>query len=431
MRKIGRKILRIPSTAPNQVVGSEMIALPIKAAILTTSTRVLLTLRLLDAPYNSCPAARLIAFTDGLANNGYTFSGRVSASIAEECRPLIRLGQEPVSRAIAPNARQLSELPGALLQFKRSIAAASLWASHPHYAALRNPRTAEEETRRLVLNALRPPQLPATAHLAAVACVGLTLPTTEVARYKRATPLSVVAGGWSAGAIVHATTRRPPSAGPLLNRLGRLGFAYSPFNAGPHKSYDHSGVVASPQGSAPLPPLNQPPPFSLSQFFKPSRCPRCDDSNDDPFHLYLECPHHTLVVQRAKLRLSALSLLGELCLVVLNAADHEGLDLARRTIVYKDVSDLQRLCDGNAFSNKIDFNFVVFRLLCAHPFSARVADLNNTGLDLPLTLALGRVFDHLHLRGRWLRAINNLLVAWADKWTKDFATSRQVITPTT
>jgi len=53
--------------------------------------------------------------------------------------------------------------------------------------------------------------------------------------------------------------------------------------------------------------------------------------------------------------------------------------------------------------------------------------LNNTGLDLPLTQALGRVFDHAHLRNRGLRPINNLLVAWADKWTNSFASLRRAI----
>jgi hypothetical protein len=228
MRRIGRKILRIPAKAPNQMVDGELIALPMKATILSNSLRVRETLRLAPAPYDQAPAVRLLTFTDRLPNNGYTITGKVDVNVEKECRPLMRLGQEPITRGIYTSATSLAELPGALLKFKRTIAAASLWASHPRNAALRNPRTATAEAKSALLFSFRPRQLPPTEHLADASCVGLLPPTTDVARFIRATPLSIVAGGWSAGAILHATTIRPPSAGIMLNRMGRAGFGFAP-----------------------------------------------------------------------------------------------------------------------------------------------------------------------------------------------------------
>ena len=43
---------------------------------------------------------------------------------------------------------------------------------------------------------------------------------------------------------------------------------------------------------------------------------------------------------------------------------------------------------------------------------------------LPLTTALGKVFDRAILRNRWVRPISNMVVAWADKWTRAFAATR-------
>jgi hypothetical protein len=166
----------------------------------------------------------------------------------------------------------------------------------------------------------------------------------------------------------------------------------------------------------------------FNPFLNEAPCPRCGDPNDDPFHLFCECLHALVVARREQFHLSFLALLEQLMLVIRNAIDNEHVDLDTSSAIYEDTALVGRLCDNSPQLNKEDYNFVLFHMLLAMPFSAKIAEVNNilgTGIKLPLTTALGRIFHATVLRSRWLRPLNNMMVAWAAKWTKDFASLRR------
>jgi hypothetical protein len=415
MRKMGRKILHFPQRTPNQLVDAEMIALPMRASILANSVRVRDTLRLLPSPYNSSPAAQLLAFTERLPNNSFTFGAAVSASLEKECRPYNRSGQDPIPRGIYEPPSSLLEVPSTLLKLKRSIAASSLFYHHPRHAALRNPRTLATSIAATVDATLRPPPLPPSEHLASLYCVGLTPSTLMVTRESRAGPLSSNAGGWSSGSLLHSTTIRPPSPLIGLCRIGRAGFHYVPFSDG-HNPTSTGSMVSDDEPSTPS---------FFNHYLLPAPCPLCNDENDDPFHLLCECTE-TSTLQTA-LRASAFALLRRLMTIIRDGLTKERVDIATQQSINLAINRALLLCEDDEGHDEKDIRFVLFHLLTVTPFSATVAQAHFRafGQHLPLTDALGSVFDDTVLKGRQCRPISNSLVNWADGWLLQFASLRK------
>jgi hypothetical protein len=413
MRRIARKILRVPAKAPNLLLALEMIAMPMKSTILQNSVRVQETLRLLPPPFDRCPAARLNRFTAALPNNKYTLGAKVAAAVFKECKPYGRLGQAPVPRAILPRAETLLGLAPALAIFKRTLAASSLWASFTRDNVNRNPRTRSSRND-AITSSLRPSPLPPSRHLADLYCIGFTPSTVEIAQASRATPLSVAAGGWTSGSWLHASTIPPPSPGIILNRTGRMAFGFSPYSDGSEYPITRPGSPTKPN--------------LFNKYLVEGACPLCQHQHDDPFHLFCECPQNLLVIRRAELRLSLLNTLQQLMVSIRKAIRNERIDLQSALPIIQDTLLVEALCQGNPFANIDDLNFVTFHFICAVPWSSRLptaAIEAGINVALPLTTAIGRLFDQTILTNRWAKPIINTTVAWANHWTLIFAKIRR------
>jgi hypothetical protein len=77
--------------------------------------------------------------------------------------------------------------------------------------------------------------------------------------------------------------------------------------------------------------------------------------------------------------------------------------------------------------NMSDINFVLFRMLTAIPFSAKIATTTVLGRDMPkmpLTLRLGEVFDATVLQNRYMKPVANLIAKWATEHIASFARLR-------
>lgn len=411
MRDIGRSILRLPSNVPNELIDCEMIGFPMKVMIIAQSLRAMESLRLLEAPFDRIPAARLLAFTGTLNDDKETFTARVSTEVNKLCSPRRRSGEAPIQTGLLKHATNSSNLADIIAIFKRTASAAWIWAGHPRNTIFQRTRTAEG-TRRIALKlALRPQPLPAKEHLASLYGVGLLPDSAAVGRYPHATPLSATVGGWSSGALIHASSTHHPSRIILLNRIGRHAFDFAPFKGKEEvkrdESDDEDGVGSH-----------------RFKYNLPGTCALCGSQNDDPMHLYCECPDHILQHKRVELVSSFYSMLSKLMATVKDATTNGGPDPDTNSQVIALANEVLSLLSQQNLGDK-DLHFVLFRSLAGMPFSARAVSAEVAQEPMPLATTLGRIFDLLVVRNRWMRSMANILVSWADKWSLAFADLRK------
>jgi hypothetical protein len=411
MRDIGRSILRLPVNVPNELIDSEMIGFPMKVMIIAQSLRAVESLRLLEAPFDKIPAARLLAFTNILIDDKNTFASRVRAEVDKLCRPRQRSGEPPIPSGLLTQASNAHGLADVVAIFKRTASAAWIWAGHPRNTIFQRTRTAEGTKHTALQHALRPPPLPAKEHLASLYGVGLLPGSDEVGRYPHATPLSATIGGWSSGALMHASSTRHPSRIILLNRLGRHAFDFAPFKGKEEVKRDESDDE---DGAG----------VHRFKYNLPGTCTFCGSPNDDPMHLYCECPHHSLQLKRTELVSSFRSMLSKLMAAVKNATTNGGPNPETNSRVIALANEVLSTLSLQALSDK-DLHFVLFRSLAGMPFSARAVSAEVAQEPMPLATTLGAAFDLLVVRNRWMRPIANILVSWADKWSLTFADLRK------
>ncbi len=411
MRDIGRSILRLPANVPNELIDCEMIGFPMKVMIIAQSLRAMESLRLLEAPFNKIPAARLLAFTASLHDDKDTFTARVRAEVDKLCCPRRRNGEAPIQTGLLNHASSSDELADVIKVFKRTASASWIWAGHPRSTIFRRTRTAEGTRRTALKHALRPPPLPAKEHLASLYGVGLLPDSAAVGRYPHATPLSVTVGGWSSGALIHASSTQHPSRVILLNRIGRHAFDFAPFKGKEEVKRDESDDE---EGTG----------FHKFKYNMPGTCTFCGSTNDDPMHLYCECPHHTLQLKRIELVSSFYAMLSKLMEAVKDATTHGGPDPDTNSRIMALANEVLHLVNEQNLGAK-DLHFVLFRCLAGMPFSARAVSADVAQEPMPLSSTLGTTFDLLVVRNRWMRSIANILVSWADKWSLAFADLRK------
>ncbi len=119
--------------------------------------------------------------------------------------------------------------------------------------------------------------------------------------------MSAVASGCS-GALMNFVTLQRCSTFPIRLRLGRAAYAYHPFSTAAkggrsddyYRNFDED--FPGEESSADFVTL-------IEKYNRAEPCPFCGDKNDDPFHLFCECPEPALDGQRPGLYLSLLDLL--------------------------------------------------------------------------------------------------------------------------
>lgn len=407
MRDIGRSILRLPSKAPNELVDCEMIGFPAKVLILSQSFRVLETLRLLEAPSNRSPAARMLAFTRTLKDKT-TFYARVESDLKIVCTTRTRAGEAPIPSALLERATSLSGVHAAVTKFKRTASFSWTWAHHPRSTIFQHTRTAEEVRRTALEHALDPPSLPASEHLASVYGVGLFPDIEDVGRYPQSTPMSCTVGGWSSGSLLHASSTRHPNAAVILSRLGRHAYDFSPFKSKAERQRDTDS------GNA----------FSKFKYNVPGNCPLCGSGRDDPRHLYCECPHPALAARRTELVESFRIMIAALMTSVTRTANHGGPHPATSAEIVRLASATISLV-GRPLEYRKDLNFVLFRMMLALPFSLKAVSAEVAKEPMPLASVVARTYDLLVARNHWTRNQANIIVAWANKWVTTFVELRK------
>lgn len=412
MRDIGRSILRLPAKVPNALVDCEMIGFPAKVLILSQSFRVLETLRLLEAPFNRSPAARMLAFTRTL-NDKTTFCARVEADLEKVRISRTRPGEAAVPSAILERATSLAGVHAAVTKFKRTASFSWTWAHHPRSTIFKHTRTGEDVRRIALERALDPPSLPASEHLASVYGVGLFPDIEDVGRYPQSTPMSCTVGGWSSGSLLHASSTRHPNAAVILSRLGRHAYDFSPFKSKTERRGDRE--------------CDQD--FFKFKYNVPGDCPLCGSERDDPRHLYCECSHPLLAAKRTELVDSLRTMIAALMSSVKRTADYGGPHPDTNAELVRLASAITTLV-GKPLENRKDLNFVLFRMMLALPFSSKAVSAKVAKEPMPLASTVARTFDLLVARNHWTRNQANIIVAWANKWVTTFVELRKQLLTT-
>ena len=410
MRDIGRSILRLPSNVPTELIDCEMIGFPAKVLILSQSFRVIETLRLLEAPFDKSPAARIFAFTGTLVKDKHTFRARIEADLKEMCTARTRTGETPVPSAILERATTLSAIPAAVTKFKRTASFSWTWAPHPRSTIFQHTRQAEKVRHIALERALDPPSLPASEHLASVYGVGLFPDIREVGRYPQATPMSCTVGGWSSGSLLHASSTEHPNVAVILSRIGRHAYDYWPFKS---NKETHNGGDDNERHSK----------FKYNMPENCPPCPLCGSLRDDPRHLYCECSHPMLAAKRIELVESFRAMMMTLMWLTKRTANYGGPHPITNAEIVRLVDDIITLVEEPLADNK-DVRFVLFRMMLAMPFSAKAVSSQVAKEPMTLSSSVGRVYDLLVARNHWTRHLANIIVAWANKWVMTFVELR-------
>jgi Reverse transcriptase (RNA-dependent DNA polymerase) len=441
LRSVGRHIFSIPRGTTNKLVEAEMPGLPTVGVILANSVRMLGSLSFLPAPFNLAPAPSLAAHTGDMTDNSSTFVGRINKLIDEWCSPRQRGSSSQLLRAILPDYKARHEVYGASKILQRTLAHYHLWADHPLANSLVGERTSLAEQQQAARNALRPPAVSQEAHLAALHCVGFRISREELLQWSYATPLSAVAPGCS-GALLNYVSLPFCS----LNII-RAAFAYHPYHSAtrglrtderyldPDEEYDHAEAfhdakkddVDNGADDADALAIKT----TIKRYNTKAPCPLCSNENDDPYHLLCECTDGAIDTERAGLRVSLLYMLLNLCDRILQMISLSTPDKALRARVVKRVRRLQRrivkMIRDPSKRHEEDMSFVLFRMITAIPFSARIAKTKVLGDEMPkmpLALRLGEVFDATVLQSRYMKPVANLIAKWASEHIARFAELR-------
>jgi hypothetical protein len=150
--------------------------------------------------------------------------------------------------------------------------------------------------------------------------------------------------------------------------------------------------------------VNNDPPDSYALRGDP--CPLCNVEPLDPYHLAIECPDITLCNWRESAQSEARRLLLNIARILRAAHDEAG----------HDVSDLCARVSNEALALDVTTDagqFMLFRLLICHPWSARVAEGD---LALYPAAVVGELFDCEGMPNMLLRQLANTWGYWSITW---------------
>ncbi len=427
MRAIARAIFDIPEGCPTQLADCEIPGMPMATIILSDSLRILRALQLVPAPFDQSPAAKVAAFEQAASTRSNTFVGRVAKKAEEACSLLGRSDHQGVSRAIMPEPHHFHEIDDAVKAFQVSSAYCNLWATHRHNCLFAEGRTFLDRVAEAAYAAVRPPAWPTTDALAALHTVGFRLSSEELTRYSYGTPMSAIASGCS-GSLMHFTTTEPNGSACIRARIGRKAFAYAPFCG---RGAEAPGEIDQECGylDEPKPPAVDRHVWLIKKYSRQVSCPFCGYEDDDPFHLFCECPSPRLRQLRQLMISSLLLMLESLSKSIDDAIFRSTNDraLIRRvqTRTRKLRGRIRKARQKGTKGRHLDICFTAFRMLLVSPFTAKLPEL----LDslLPLSLRLGRVFDATVLPSNFMRRPANIVKAWGSSWTSLFASLRSTL----
>ena len=212
------------------------------------------------------------------------------------------------------------------------------------------------------------------------------------------TPLSVLGPSSCSGSIVAIGVKRRYSA-LLAALLGTECFSCWPFNAAGGR---HEPLV---DGAAP--------PLQYGDRFVVRPCRLCDCPEETVYHLLAVCGHPTMAAHRTQLW-------GTICGVLLAILDDVTLIL-RRThvpfpVAHDDIAATRRYLSNRGIHHDSESRFLMYWILMATPWPARVAGPTQT-----VARVFGALFDavncsHAHLRNfadKWLNAADNAIIGLA------------------
>jgi hypothetical protein len=402
-----RRIIGLPKGAVNALPMAEVNFLPFSSTIIKHTLRLFFSLKL--HPRQDTPAARIVAAQDA-GNARKTFASRATTMLAA-ATAVRRYGDASSAMALWIPPRSLAQVHASVRILARGLAFSTVRRSLGTTAV--SPRLTGRSRKAAADAALSPPSTPQTAHVAALHCVGLTS-AAHLGTDPFATPFSAVgAGGCSGCVLAHANVPVSDLAAVARIRMGKVCLAYWPF-------YDfkrHPTGAAGPQ------------PDRISRIAMAATagpCTACEgpaSSGSDrpvsvggPFHLVCECQAPLLVNVRDTLSQAAPAIVDKLCTGLMQAQQQAGAP----TVTTDKDAERVRTALAAVDWNSEDGRHVLYRLLLATPFPAVIAEAaaeapakEAAPRPLPLTAALGSMFDRVVLQPHCLRKVCGMWARWA------------------
>jgi hypothetical protein len=430
-RRSVRRIFGVPSKAPNELVDAEVPFLPFSSTILMHQVRLYLSIK--HNPFQQMPAAQIIAFGEAAKLHASSFVSRTMSVLAAQRNSEGRgLTAQPMSTM--PLVSAAADIHNAVVCLKRSDAFRTNRTDLPH-GGVPGVRKAAEQLAAAAAAAIRPPSTPPKAHVSALHCVGIVHPR-DLGELHYATRFSYVGSGGCSGASVLGVTNVRGVATSLIMklRMGRAGFAHPPFRLRPEKTAAESTQTSTQvaNGDAPVAapsPASAPVQESFADMSAHNgKCPMCNSEGhllgpafeDTPFHLLCECTNAVIQKTRGQLQEAAPLFIATLCesLAKECGSDNEEVQAAAASAISTvTVEDIDW--------STTDGKHVLYRMVLAVPFPAAAVTAASPAAGLlPISLALGTLFDSIVVPKQKLRKPCNTWALWASLWARALAAAR-------
>ena len=370
LRSAARRILRLPGSAPNEVVLA-MAGLP-SALYLLTAARAGLWMYLTNTPYTSSPAVKVFRATVGDPPPADYRRGADHSWAAVTVAFFGHWEREGVPWPWTPS---------------RSLSAAAAAAYARRVCAVQARRACPPQAGPGVVWARRQPADPTPALATAALHLGYYYPLGLLMANTRPTPMSFGGVGGS-GAALALTTGRVPACGTTglaVLRLGAIALRRPPW--------------APPEWAIP----QKAPPALFGEAARGRECPLCRSHQPaTPFHVLRECGHGEVAEARREVDDEARTLLAALAGAIQRAARPFSHSYV--------VEDAARAAQGVLATGTPLSDFVMFHLLLAVPWHAGCADASAA-----VELAFGRLFDAAVVPNQAIHGVYNLWVPWAAR----------------
>ena len=417
-RRIVRRIFGIPDHAPNALVDAEVPFLPFRATIDMHLVRTYLSIK--HNPFQDTPAARIVRFQEEAAVPPHAFVRRAREVIAR-VQQRVGSGEDaaPLGTWLEPDSA--ADIRNSVGVMRRGIAYRTTTTFMRNGGAAGGNHGAKYRATAAAA-ALRPPATPPTAHVAALHCVGL-ITQRDLGKLHYATPLSVVGAGGCSGSLLRIINRSGIATALIMRmRMGRAGFAYPPFRP----AHDRRAGGE-----------DDPPPSFAAMSASDGRCPACVSSGvyegfhsppDTPFHLLCECDHAAIAPIRTRMKSSATAMIARMCGQLRDAAARGMPSSSREHVAALVEAAIGSLPSQDAGWQTADGMHVLYRMLLVTPFPASVArDAAGGAGTLPITLALGALFDAIIIESYHLRLMAGDWATWSSTWGRELAAARRSI----
>jgi len=433
-RRSVRRIFGIPSKAPTALVDAEATFLPFSSTILMHQIRLYLSIK--HNPFQQIPAAQILKFEEAAKVTASSFTARTTREIATLGQPEGRGADAQPTFAMPKDISSPAGIHNVVVCLKRADAFRASRTDLPH-GGVPNGRHAAAHLAGAAAAAIRPPATPPKAHVSALHCVGIVRPA-DLGNVHYATPFSCVGSGGCSGGVLRITdVVRGVKAGLIMKlRMGRAGFSYPPFRRRPPKTAtslaDAGNEAVLGASNAPAP-ASQPPATAgfVELSSHPGHCPMCnadgrhsDDAHEDsPFHLLCECTHPAISAARGQLQAAAPPFIAKLCK---SLAEAGGAGNAR--VQAAATAAAAALAGGALDWSSADGKHVLYRMVLATPFpAAMVVAAAPAAGPLPLSLALGTLFDSVIVPTHPLRRPCGLWALWASLWAHNLTAARGAV----